>query len=53
MLLLHRLAVAVGLLSLLAGCQRAPSPVNFVADGKPATLAEWHVVESDGKRLSL
>ncbi|HEX5685366.1 MAG TPA: SO2930 family diheme c-type cytochrome [Ideonella sp.] len=53
MLLLHRLAVALGLLSLLAGCQRTPSLVNFVAEGKPATLAEWHVVESDGKRLSL
>ncbi|WP_374562215.1 SO2930 family diheme c-type cytochrome [Ideonella sp.] len=51
--LLYPLPVILGLLSLLAGCQRAPAPVNFVADGKPATLAEWHVVESDGKRLTL
>ncbi len=51
--LLYQLAAAAGVLALLAGCQRAPAPVNFVAEGKPATLAEWHVVESDGKRLSL
>ncbi|MFO1340154.1 MAG: SO2930 family diheme c-type cytochrome [Burkholderiaceae bacterium] len=39
--------------STLAGCQRAPEPVRFIAEGKPATLSEWHVVESDGRRLRL
>jgi uncharacterized repeat protein (TIGR03806 family) len=37
----------------LAACQRAASPVTFVAEGKPATLSAWHVVESDGHRLRL
>jgi uncharacterized repeat protein (TIGR03806 family) len=37
----------------LAGCQRAPAPVSFIAEGKPAHLSDWHVVESDGQRLRL
>jgi uncharacterized repeat protein (TIGR03806 family) len=38
---------------LLAACQRAPAPVAFHAEGKPEKLSAWHVVESDGKRLTL
>jgi uncharacterized repeat protein (TIGR03806 family) len=38
---------------LLAACSRAPAPVNFVADGRPAKLSDWHVVFADGGRLAL
>src|SRR5690349_15308039 len=58
LLLLSRTRAALALASIvgvvvLAGCQRTPAPVTFIAEGKPATLAEWHLVQSDGKRLSL
>lgn len=38
---------------LLAACQRAPAPVSFHADGRPEKLSDWHVLESDGQRLTL
>ena len=38
---------------LLAACQRAPEPVAFHAEGKPEKLSAWHVLESDGQRLTL
>ncbi len=38
------------ILLLLTGCQRGMAPVAFHAEGRPATLADWHVVEvRDGK----
>lgn len=46
-------SVLCSALAVLSACQRTPAPVNFVTEGKPAMLSEWHVVESDGKRLSL
>ena len=40
------IAAALG----LAACARAPAPVHFFAEGQPASLADWHVVEvRDGK----
>ena len=54
--LLNRLAAAgviLAALAGLAGCQRTPEPVNFVTEGKPAKLSDWHVLASDGKHLSL
>jgi len=42
------LALLTGLL--LAGCQRGMAPVTFHAEGRPAKLSDWHVVEvRDGK----
>ena len=34
------------LAALLVGCARAPQPVHFFADGKPAKLSDWHLVET-------
>jgi uncharacterized repeat protein (TIGR03806 family) len=49
-----RLAAAGAVaLAMLAGCQRSPEPVNFIAEGKPAKLSDWHLLASDGQRLSL
>jgi uncharacterized repeat protein (TIGR03806 family) len=46
--------LAVGaLLGILAGCSRQSGPVNFVAEGKPEHLSDWHVLQADGKRLTL
>jgi uncharacterized repeat protein (TIGR03806 family) len=38
---------------LLAACQRAPAPVAFHAQGRPEKLSDWHVLVSDGQRLTL
>lgn len=38
---------------LLTACQREAAPVAFHAEGKPEKLSAWHVLESDGKRLTL
>jgi uncharacterized repeat protein (TIGR03806 family) len=46
-------AIATLAIAALAGCHRAPSPVTFVAEGKPAHLSDWHVLVVDGGRLSL
>ena len=43
----------LALASILSACQRTPAPVNFIAEGKPDRLSDWHVVESDGQRLKL
>ncbi|HJV67996.1 SO2930 family diheme c-type cytochrome [Ideonella sp.] len=43
----------IALATALAGCQRAQPPVNYIAEGKPAKLSDWHVVEADGARLRL
>ena len=36
---------------LLASCARAPQPVHSFADGKPAKLSDWHLVEARDGRL--
>ncbi|MBO9662784.1 SO2930 family diheme c-type cytochrome [Dokdonella sp.] len=38
--------------ALLAGCARAPQPVHFFAEGKPAKLSDWHLVEAQGGKLA-
>ena len=39
-------------LGFLAGCAKAPQPpVHFFAEGKPAKLSDWHLVEARGGRL--
>ena len=43
--------LALALLS--TACQRVPAPVNFIAEGKPEKLSDWHVVERSGQRLQL
>ncbi|WP_342316066.1 SO2930 family diheme c-type cytochrome [Lysobacter sp. FW306-1B-D06B] len=45
-------AVLVAAMSLI-GCKRSEAPVQFHAQGQPATLSEWHVLAADGKRLRL
>jgi uncharacterized repeat protein (TIGR03806 family) len=45
-------AAAVGLLAALASCARAPAPVNFIADGRPEHLSDWHVLDVSGGRLA-
>ncbi len=35
----------------LAACSRAPAPVSFIAEGKPANLADWNVLQLDGRHL--
>jgi uncharacterized repeat protein (TIGR03806 family) len=48
-----RRVAPLALALILSGCQRAPAPVNFIAEGKPEKLSDWHVVESRGQRLQL
>ena len=43
---------AACLLAVLASCSRAPAPVNFVAEGKPEHLSDWHVLNVAGGRLT-
>jgi uncharacterized repeat protein (TIGR03806 family) len=43
---------AVCLLAVLASCARAPAPVNFVAEGKPEHLSDWHLLNVAGGRLT-
>ncbi|MDI9237514.1 SO2930 family diheme c-type cytochrome [Lysobacter sp. LF1] len=45
-------ALALAAMSLV-GCMRSKAPVQFHAQGQPEKLSDWHVVESDGKRLHL
>ena len=45
----HRILVLAAV-ALLAGCARQPAPVHFFAEGQPASLADWHVLDvRDGK----
>ena len=37
----------------LAACARAPAPVHFFADGRPAKLSDWHVVYAERGVLAL
>jgi uncharacterized repeat protein (TIGR03806 family) len=37
----------------LAACARAPAPVHFFTEGRPAKLSDWHVVYAEGGVLSL
>lgn len=38
--------------ALLAGCTSTPEPPHFFAEGKPAKLSDWHLVEARGGRLA-
>jgi uncharacterized repeat protein (TIGR03806 family) len=38
---------------LVCACLRAPQPVHFFADGRPAHLSDWQVVYAAGGRLRL
>jgi uncharacterized repeat protein (TIGR03806 family) len=49
----HRIAALVLLAALLTSCARTTPPVQFFADGMPATLSDWHLLISDGRTLSL
>ncbi len=51
----RRAALFAGVLAMsaLAGCTRAPPPVQFFAAGRPEHLSDWHVVFRDGGRLAL
>jgi uncharacterized repeat protein (TIGR03806 family) len=45
-----RVGLAFALAALAGGCARTPESVHFFADGKPAKLSGWHLVEvRDGK----
>lgn len=46
-------AALLALALLLGGCQREMAPVAFHAEGRPAKLSDWHVVEVEGGRLAL
>ena len=46
------LGPAACLLAVLASCSRAPAPVSFIAEGRPAHLSEWHVLAVSGGRLA-
>jgi len=46
------LAPLACVLAALAGCTRAPAPVAFIADGKPAHLSDWHLLNVAGGRLA-
>lgn len=37
----------------LAACSHSQAPVNFIADGKPEHLSDWHIMAADGGRLVL
>jgi uncharacterized repeat protein (TIGR03806 family) len=37
----------------LSACSQAPAPVNFVADGRPPKLSDWHVVFAQDGVLAL
>jgi uncharacterized repeat protein (TIGR03806 family) len=43
---------AASLLALLASCARAPAPVEFIAQGRPEHLSDWHVLNVAGGRLT-
>ncbi len=40
-------------LAALAGCARAPQPVHFFADGRPAKLSDWQVIYAASGQLTL
>jgi uncharacterized repeat protein (TIGR03806 family) len=47
-----RLLACIGALA-LAGCLRAPEPVHFFPEGRPAKLSDWGVVYTARGRLAL
>ena len=48
-----RRAAALLLVGMLAACSRPMEPVSFIAEGKPAKLSDWHLLQADGKQLVL
>jgi uncharacterized repeat protein (TIGR03806 family) len=51
-MILTRLFVCIGALA-LAGCLRAPEPVHYFAEGRPAKLSDWGVIYAERGRLAL
>jgi uncharacterized repeat protein (TIGR03806 family) len=52
MMLLRASLIMLGGL-VLGACARAPQPVHYFAEGKPARLSDWSVVFRDGDTLAL
>jgi uncharacterized repeat protein (TIGR03806 family) len=46
-------AALLALALLLCGCSHEMAPVAFHAEGRPAKLSDWHVVEVQGDKLVL
>ena len=46
-------AALLALVLLLCGCSHKMAPVAFHAEGRPAKLSDWHVVEVQGDKLVL
>jgi uncharacterized repeat protein (TIGR03806 family) len=47
------LGSVVCLLAALASCTRAPAPVNFITEGKPEHLSDWHLLNvADGRLMA-
>ena len=51
--MLRRLLLLGALVASLAGCSREMPPVQFVAEGKPAKLSDWHLMSASRGRLVL
>src|SRR3974390_1713107 len=52
MISLTRLVAFIGALA-AAGCARAPEPVHFFAEGRPAKLSDWGVIYPEKGHLAL
>jgi uncharacterized repeat protein (TIGR03806 family) len=50
---LSMLAMALLLALLMSACQRTTPPVSFHAEGRPEKLSDWHLLATDGRRLTL
>ena len=46
------LAPALCLLAVVASCSRAPAPVDFIAQGRPERLSDWHLLNVADGRLT-
>jgi len=45
--------LSVALVLALAACTKPMGPVNFVAEGKPAKLSDWRLIQASGGKLKL
>jgi uncharacterized repeat protein (TIGR03806 family) len=48
-----RAVVGALVFSGLAACTKAPEPVVFIEEGKPAKLSAWHLLHAEGGKLRL
>jgi uncharacterized repeat protein (TIGR03806 family) len=48
-----RVLAGLTLFALLASCNRAAGPVNFIADGRPEHLRDWNMLLVQGERVQL